>query len=275
MKRLPVVAATLAALAVVAASAGARTSSTAAPPDTKTPGKLTVGLSLPAVGFQSGTVRGTKVSNPKGFEIDLARAVATKLGFKTSDIVWYNNSNFSTIYAPAPKKWDFAFAEVTITAARAKNVDFSTPYFKANQGVMVRKGLSPTPKTIADLKKLHLCAQTGTTGADYIRTKIKPAKADYPSTTVIMFQEVENGQCDATVYDTPIIASQRKSKPSAYGPIVGTIITNENYGAVFEKGSKLRSPFNSAITALTKNGTIAKLQKKWFNLNFSSLPVIK
>jgi polar amino acid transport system substrate-binding protein len=270
VKRLPVIAAGVAALAVVAVSAGS-----AATPPTKTPGVLTVGLSLPAVGFQSGSVRGTKVSNPKGFEIDLAVAIAKKLGFAQSKINWYNNSNFSTVYAPGPKKWDFTFAEVTITAARAKNVDFSTPYFKANQGVMVRKGLSPIPKTIADLKKLHLCAQTGTTGADYIKTHIKPAKADYPATTVIMFQELENGTCDATVYDTPIIASQRKSKPSAYGPIVGTIITNENYGAVFEKGSKLRPLVNAAIVALTKDGTISKLQKKWFNLNFSSLHVIK
>jgi polar amino acid transport system substrate-binding protein len=270
VKRLPVIAAGVAALGVVVVSAGS-----AATPPTKTPGKLTVGLSLPAVGFQTGSVRGTKVSNPKGFEIDLAVDIAKKLGISASNINWYNNSNFSTVYAPGPKKWDLTFAEVTITAARSKNVDFSTPYFKANQGVMVRKGLSPTPKTIADLKKLHLCAQTGTTGADYIKTRIKPAKADYPATTVIMFQELENGQCDATVYDTPIIASQRKSKPSAYGPIVGTIITNENYGAVFEKGSKLRAPVNAAITALTKDGTIGKLQKKWFNLNFASLPVIK
>jgi polar amino acid transport system substrate-binding protein len=263
------------AVLALAAGPAAQAATHAAPPPTKKSGVLTVGLSLPAVGFQTGTVRGTKVTNPRGFEIDLARALGAKLGFASSKIQFYNNSNFSTIYAPAPKPWDLAFAEVTITAARAKNVDFSKPYFKANQGVMVRKGLSPLPKSIADLKKLHLCAQTGTTGAAYIKTRIHPSQADYPATTVIMFQEIANGTCDATVYDTPIIASQRKSKPSAYGPIVGTIVTNENYGAVFEKGSKLRAPVNAAIDALTKNGTIAKLQKKWFNLNFSGLKVIK
>ena len=74
---------------------------------------------------------------------------------------------------------------------------------------------------------------------------------------------------------TPRLWPNLTPKPSAYGPIVGTIITNENYGAVFEKGSKVRAPVNAAIAALTKDGTIGKLQKKWFNLNFASLPVIK
>ena len=83
-------------------------------------------------------------------------------------------TNFSNIYSPAPKPYDFALAEVTITPARAKAVAFSTPYYNANQGVLIRKGLTPQPKSIADLQKLVLCAQTGTTGADYIKSKIRP-----------------------------------------------------------------------------------------------------
>jgi polar amino acid transport system substrate-binding protein len=258
------------AVSLMAATAGAKR--TAAPPTLK-PGTLIIGMTPPAPGFEVGTFKGTTVINPKGMEVDLGKAIAKKLGL--AKVEWYYLSSFPKSYAPGPKPYDMYFGQETITPERSKNVDFSSPYIEADQGVMVRKGLSPLPKSIADLKKLHLCAQTGTTGADYIKTHIKPAKADYPATTVIMFQELENGQCDATVYDTPIIASQRKSKPSAYGPIVGTIITNENYGAVFEKGSKVRAPVNAAIAALTKDGTIGKLQKKWFNLNFASLPVIK
>ena len=45
--------------------------------------------------------------------------------------------------------YDFALAEVTITPARAKAVAFSIPYYNANQGVLIRKGLSPQPKSIA------------------------------------------------------------------------------------------------------------------------------
>jgi ABC-type amino acid transport substrate-binding protein len=34
-------------------------------------------------------------------------------------------------------------------------------------------------------------------------------------------------------------------------------------------------PVDSAIKALTKNGTIAKLQKKWFNIDFAKIPILK
>ena len=127
-------------------------------------------------------MRGTNVLNPKGMEVEMGQLIAAKLGLKT--VKFYNVSNFSNIYSSAPKPYDFALAEVTITPARAKAVAFSVPYYNANQGVLIRKGLSPVPTSIADLRNLVLCAQTGTTGADFIKSKIRPTKtALFPSTT--------------------------------------------------------------------------------------------
>jgi polar amino acid transport system substrate-binding protein len=73
----------------------------------------------------------------------------------------------------------------------------------------------------------------------------------------------------------PIVASQKKSKPSAYGAVAGQIVTNEKYGAVLAKDSKLTAPVSNAIDQLNSDGTIGKLQKKWFNLNVSQVPVLK
>src|ERR1700754_315036 len=134
-------------IALSAAVSASATPNRAAPP-TKQPDTLTVGLSLPSPQFQIGTLRGTNVLNPKGMEIDFARAIQKALGLKK--IAFYNFADFTKVYAPGPKPVDFTFAEVTITSARAKAIDFSVPYLKANQGVMIRKGLSPEPKSIAD-----------------------------------------------------------------------------------------------------------------------------
>lgn len=271
MKRLILACAALAASAVIATPALAGTS---ASPPVKTPGTLTVGLSLPSPGFQTGTIRGTNVVNPKGMEVEMAMDIATKLGIKT--VKFYNVSNFSNIYSSAPKPYDFALAEVTITPARAKAVAFSTPYYNANQGVLIRKGLTPVPTSIADLKKLVLCAQTGTTGADYIKSKIRPTKtALFPSTTTIMYQQVQSGRCDASVYDAPILGGQRAQKPTAYGPIVGQIKTGEQYGIVFEKGSKLLPQVNAILKGWKTDGTISKLAKKYLTTDVSKLPIFK
>jgi polar amino acid transport system substrate-binding protein len=271
MKRAFLAMAAIAATALVAAPVYA---AGAAAPPTKTAGVLTVGLDLPSPGFQTGTIRGTNVLNPKGMEVQMAQDIAKKLGIKT--VKFYNVTNFSNIYSSAPKPYDFALAEVTITAARAKNVAFSTPYYNANQGVLIRKGLTPQPKSIADLQKLTLCAQSNTTGAAYIASKIRPSKpALYPATTTVMYQQVQSGRCDAAVYDAPILGGQKATDPSAYGPIVGQIKTGEQYGAVFEKGSKLLPLVNGILKGWKTDGTISKLAKKYLTTDVSKLPVFK
>ena len=88
---------------------------------------------------------------------------------------------------------------------------------------MIRKGLTPVPKSLADLKNIVLCAQIGTTGAAYIKDRVQPTKkALYPQTTMIMYQQLKSKRCDAALYDAPILGAQRFLEPKAYGPIVGS-----------------------------------------------------
>jgi polar amino acid transport system substrate-binding protein len=278
VKKLVTVLAT-AALAVGLSAGAAGAKPQAEPPGLKTPGQLTVGLSMPAPGFQNVTPlpSGQNVlpasSVPKGMEIDMAKAIAKELGL--TKVVWVQN-NFQNMYLPGPKRWDFGLAEMTITAERKKNIDFSASYLNANQGVMIRKGLTPVPKSIADLKGIVLCAQVGTTGAAYIKDRVQPTtKALYPQTTTIMYQQLKSKRCDAALYDAPILGAQRFLEPKAYGPIIGQIITNEQYGAAFQKGSPLRPAVNKAIRKLLANGTIGKLTQKWLTFDASKLPVFK
>jgi polar amino acid transport system substrate-binding protein len=167
-----------------------------------------------------------------------------------------------------------SFQEATITAQRKKTVDFTTAYFNANQGVLLSKKAS-TPHSLADLKNLQTCAQTDTTGLFWIQQKLHPAKAPLIyQTTAAAFVAVHVGRCDALILDTPIVASEKKARPSNYGNVAAQIITHEQYGAVLKKGSKLTPLVDAQIAALWKNGTIAKLQKKWFNVNFAKIPVL-
>lgn len=265
MKRL-LVTACAAALAVTAAASA---QPLAVP--TKKAGKLIVGFDVPAPGFWNGRATGTTIKNPSGFEYALSQAIAKQLGISK---VQYLRAPFGGLFAPAPKKYDFALEEVTITAERSKVVSFSAPYFDANQGVLIRKGLTK-PKSIADLKKLQLCAQSTTTGLAYIQHKLRPAKKPlaYSPSSTAAFDAVEAGRCDALILDVPIVVSQSKKKPGAYGGVIGQIVTKEHYGAVMDKGSKLKPSVDKAIKALKANGTISKLQRKW--LPFTRVPILK
>ncbi len=263
----------IAAVAVAAlfATPAALARQAAAP--TKTPGKLVVGLNPPAVGFQVGTLRGNNVLHPKGFEIDLAVAIAKKLGITPANIKWINVP-FNTLFAAGAKPFDFAFEEATITPQRARVVDFSAPYFDSNQGILLKVGATP-PHSLADLKKMSLCAQSATTGLDYAQHKLHASKVQIFQSTSAAFSAVQVGRCDAFIMDVPIVASQKKTKPSAYGPVAAQIVTNEKYGAVLNKGSKLTPVVSKAIKQLTADGTIAKLQQKWFAINVAKIPRLK
>jgi len=259
----------LLAVAALVAVPAASARHTAAP--TLESGKLIVAYGDPNPGFVNGSVRGSKFINPKGYEVDLAKAIATKLGLTP---VWMY-SPWTSLFAPGTKKFDVSFQEATITAQRKRTVDFTSSYLNANQGVLISKQTTP-PKSIADLKKLQTCAQTNTTGLDWINSKLHPDKRPltYPTTTAA-FQSVQLNQCQAMILDVPIVALERKSNPTKYGPVAGQIVTHEQYGAVLQKGSALVPLVDAQIKKLTANGTVGKLQKKWFNLNFASIPVLK
>jgi polar amino acid transport system substrate-binding protein len=262
VKRLLVAALLAAAVAVPAASA--------APPVLHA-GQLVVAFGDPAVGFASGTVRGSTIVNPKGYEVDVATLVAKQLGVKPSWVY----TPWTSLFAPGVKKFDISFQEATITAQRKKTVDFTTSYLNANQGVLLSK-TATIPHSLADLKGMQTCAQTNTTGLDWIKTQLHPTKAplSYPTTTAA-YQAVQINRCDAMILDVPLVSLERKARPTKYGPVAGQVVTHEQYGAVLQKGSKLLGPVNTAMKALTTNGTIGKLQKKWFNLDFSKIPVLK
>ena len=255
--RLKAITVALGACAILAVTASAQSG-----PPTKESGKLIIGFDLPAPSFWNGRASGTTIKNPSGFEFALANAIAKQLKIPKVELL---RSPFGGLFSPAPKKYDVAFEEVTITLQRAKVVGFTTPYFSANQGVLIAKGV-PKPKKIADLKPLQTCAQKDTTGLTWIQSKLRPVKKPlvYSASSTAAFDSVEAGRCQALILDVPIVVSQSKKKPGAYGGVVGQIATGESYGGVMEKGSALKPFVDKAIKRLKANGTINKLTFRWF-----------
>jgi polar amino acid transport system substrate-binding protein len=257
------------ALALVGGASGA-----AAPPETIVPDVLTVGLNLPSPGFQVGAVRSTgTVVAARGLEIDFARSLATRLGIRRVRLV--NEPSFKRLLARGSKTWDVALAEVTITPARRQAVDLSSPYLRADQGVLVRRTVA-VPQSLAALAKLRICLQRGTTSVDVLRRRVHPARPLlFFSSLDLLFDAVRVGRCDAAVLDAPILAAERVSAPDRYGPIAGVLRTNERYGVVLQKGSPLTPRVDAAVRELVANGTLSRLQRRWLSTDLSRLPVLR
>ncbi|HZP29550.1 MAG TPA: ABC transporter substrate-binding protein [Acidimicrobiia bacterium] len=230
-------------------------------------GALKVGTNLPAPGFWNGN---DPDSISGGFEYDLAKAIGAKLGYSGVKVV---NVSFDGLVAGKAKGFDFAFSQVTITKARKKVVDFSVPYFNSDQGILVRKGT-----TVADgaaAKKLKWGVQTATTAQDYLKNTLKADNEPsvYQETSQA-FAALQAGQVDAVLLDTAIVLQQAAASNGQF-QVVGQFKTGEQYGAVFNKGSKIEKKVNNAIKALKADGTVSQLAEKNLGGDPAKVPVIK
>ncbi len=255
-------------LLVVAAAGlalGVVGSGAAGPPPTQTPGTLTVGLAMPSEGFQVGVVKGHEVVYAQGFEIDLARALALRMGLR--DTVFVQN-RFDRLYSTGPKPFDVGLGEISITPARKKTVAFSIPYMSVDQGVLTSQTLTPIPKTIRALKTLRVCALAKTTGADLARTRIAPARPVLAVGNVpTLMLNLQTGRCDVVVYDAPVLGTLKARAPDRYGPFAGVIKTGEQYGISLPKGSPLIGPVDKALRSLLSDGSVDGLARQWLTFD--------
>jgi ABC-type amino acid transport substrate-binding protein len=259
--------AVLAALVLAGASAGA------GPLPTLAPGQLTVGVSLPSEGFEVGVAKGSQVTYAQGFDIDLARALAKRLGLSRAVFV---QSQFGRLFSSGAKPWDVAIAQITITDPRRRTAEFTQPYMSVDQGVLAAQTVNPAPATLADLRPLRICALGKSTGAAVATTTIAPTKpVRLVGNVPTLMLDLQTGRCQAVVYDAPTLGTLKARAPDRYGPFVGVIKTGEQYGVALPKGSPLLAGVDAALGALIADGTVQRLQKKWLSTNLASLAVLQ
>ena len=231
---------------------------------TQTAGELTVATDKPAYPpyFED-----NDPTNGKGFESATAYAIADQLGYARSDVNWVTEP-FNSSYAPGPKDFDFDVNQISITPARSEHVDFSAPYYTANQAVLATKGSSAADaKSLSDLQDATIGVQIGTTSLDAVNSEIQPSsqpKVFNDSNDVV--SALKEGQVDAVVTDLPtalyITAAQ---VPDA--TVVGQFSApgGDQWGALLAKGSPLTGCISKAIDDLRGSGELQKIENRWMS----------
>jgi polar amino acid transport system substrate-binding protein len=215
-------------------------------------GKLKVGSDIPYKPFEFG-----QAPNYEGFDVDVVNTVAKKLDLDAEFV----KTPFDTIFRNlAQGKFDMVASASTITAEREKEVDFSEPYFPADQSLMVKKGSDV--QTVDDLAGKVIGAQLGTTGADYANKETDAKTVRTYDLIDDAFNALEAGQVEAVINDCPV--SKYAERAHTNLEVVRAIPTNERYGFAFASGSdELRQAFNEQLAEIKKDGTLDKLQDKW------------
>jgi len=203
----------------------------------------------------------TQDGEPVGFDIDLMREIGERAGFTPE----FQNVTFDGIIPGLGNNlYDAAISAMTITEERRQQVDFSDPYFNADQSLLV-----PADSDIQstdDLADATVGVQLGTTGAmeaENLANEDRVGNVRRFDTVEDAFSALENGQVDAVINDFPVSAD-RVQQSDGRLEIVQTIPTGEQYGIAFPKGSDLVDPVNEALDEIKQDGTYAQLYEKWF-----------
>jgi polar amino acid transport system substrate-binding protein len=241
--------------------------------ETQTAGKLTVATDSPA--FPPYFVDDDP-TNGKGFESAVAYAIAEQLGYAESDVEWVVEP-FNSSYAPGPKDFDFDVNQISITPKRAEQVDFSSPYYVAEQAIVALKGSEFADATsLADFADATIGVQIGTTSQEAVDASIAPStppKVFDTSNDVVT--ALKNEQVDAVVVDVPT-AYFLTAVQVPEGTTVGQFPApgGDEWGALLEKGSPLTDCVSAAIDELNESGELPALEKRWMS-DVTNAPVLE
>lgn len=205
-------------------------------------------------------------TNKTGFESAVGYAIADQLGFGPEEVTWVAVP-FANAIAPGPKTFDLDLNQVSYKPERAETADLSDGYYFGNQSLVVLKA-SPlvTVTSIAALKDYTFGAQVGTTSYDAIVSLIKPSKDPqvYDSNDAAL-QALRQGTIDGLIVDLPTADYMANVQLDGNGVTVGQFEggTPEYFGALLSKDSPLTDCVNTAITALTEDGTLDALASQF------------
>jgi polar amino acid transport system substrate-binding protein len=202
-----------------------------------------------------------------GWEYDAMNEIAKRLNF---NVEYQNTSWDAMIQAVSDGQYNIGMTGITIKEDRKQKVDFSDPYMRSQQFMLVRgdEKRFTDAKTFGAFKEGLVGAQPGTT--PFYTAVYEVLDGNEQNQRIKLFetfgatvQALKTGDVDTVLTD----GTAGKGYVDASGgalKLIGGPLGVEDFGFIFPKGSDLVAPVNAAIAALKADGTLETLNKKWF-----------
>jgi len=218
-----------------------------------------VGTDAAYAPFESQNEKGDIV----GFDIDVLKAVAAKAGIELKFV----NTPWEGIFnALGQGDRDMIVSAVTITDERKQTMDFSDPYFDAQQLIAVKE--SSKIAKFADLKKLKVGVQTGTTGDEAVAKLLGKTNTNIKrfESTPLALKELESGGVDAVVADNGVVIHYVANNPGGkFKTVADKEFVPEQYGIALKKGNaELQAKLNKGLAEIKTDGTYVKIYTQYF-----------
>ena len=199
-----------------------------------------------------------------GYDVEIAKAVAEKLGVKAT----FQETQFDGIFAGLDaKRFDTIANQISINEDRKAKYDFSSPY-TISTGVVVTKSDNSGINSFADLK--------GKTTAQSLTSNFYKMAVDAGANVQAVegwaqaATLVQQGRVDATVNDKLTYLDYAKTTPDSGLKVAAEAPDKTESAFVFRKGStELTKAVDKALADLQADGTLAKISDKYFGADVS------
>jgi len=198
-----------------------------------------------------------------GFDADLINEIAARLGLEAE---WVSTP-FDTIFTQlSTGTFDVVASATTITPERAQQVNFTVPYYRAQQALTVNTAERPDLTSVDDLGEGdRVAVQSGTTGAAWATDNLAPRGVEvveYP-TAPDTYTALEGGQVDGVIFDEPSAVEESANRENL--AVVAVIDTDEDYGfGVDPVRTELLSEMNRVLQEMFDDGTYQEIYDRWF-----------
>src|SRR6266702_3824983 len=256
-------------------------SGTGAPPTTTESISVASGVSVPGSATfdrirRNGTITvGVKDDQPgigikdpitgeySGFDIEIAKLVAAKLGLSTDRIKFTPIQSAAREAALGNGQVDLVVASYTINDKRKAQVSFAGPYFVAGQSLLVRKDdNSITGKNT--LKGKKVCSVTGSTPIQRVRDQglTEPSNIVELSKYSDCVNQLEQHSVDVLTTDDAILKGYAALEPDKL-KVVGQPFSTEPYGiGLAHDDAALRGKIDDILQQALNDGTWQRLYNK-------------
>lgn len=195
-----------------------------------------------------------------GLDVDFAQALADKLGVKL-EIQPTNPANRVPLLVSG--KVDLVLANFTITEERAKQVDFSIPYFASGTQFLAPKGTLTAPE---QLNGLRIGVDKGTVNEIVIREQFPQATLIAYDDTPFAFTALRNGNVQAISQDGPKLVGLLANVPDKESyEIPAFSVSDDLIGVGIPKGeTALKAFVDEALRELEASGEAQRIYDAWF-----------
>jgi cystine transport system permease protein len=201
-----------------------------------------------------------------GYDVDVARAVADKIGVRVEFIETPWDSMFAALEAG---RFDVVANEVTINAERQAKYDLSEPY-SVGEGVIVTRADDDTITTLDDLKGKVAAENATSNWSEVARRAGARVEAVEGFTQAITL--LNQGRVDVVVNDSIAVYAYLAETGDTSVKIAGTVGEKSEQGFAARKDSGLLPELNRALEELRADGTLAEISQKYLAANASGAP---